>query len=150
MKSKPSLSVPLAALDGTYRNLGYDADIEICGASSPSPHSCSCASLVAKLITMFPAEIAAADLVWARDKIVVSYVTLSHFEGPLFNATGWLAVGMVAEFDIESAYVVGVGIQGEIWVAWVRGDGDPLEGEPQCTTVEERSEVWYKAIKNKA
>ncbi|KAJ6600441.1 hypothetical protein DFH09DRAFT_901426, partial [Mycena vulgaris] len=162
--SNTSLPLPLAALAGTYRSPGYGADIELCATTLTPPHSPACAALVAALNATFPAELAATDLVWAWDKLAVSYVTLSHFAGPLFNVTGWLAIptqnasapywaydaglgGNVAEFAIEAGRVVGFGMRGGIWVAGERGDGDPFEGEPQGETVEERSEVWYDAIR---
>lgn len=87
-----TLPVSLAAVQGTYRNLGYGADIELCATSAGSslPHNCT--SLVAQLNGTFPVELAAADLVWAWNKLEVTYVTLSHFEGSLFNMTGWIAL----------------------------------------------------------
>lgn len=77
---------------GTYRNLGYGADIELCApaAKSPSP---ACAALVTRLNSTFPAQLAAADLVWAWDRALADYVTLTHFDGAVFNVSGsWIAM----------------------------------------------------------
>ncbi|KAJ7474462.1 beta-lactamase/transpeptidase-like protein [Mycena galericulata] len=165
-KSNATLPFPLTTVLGTYQNLGYGADVELCSAI---PQSDNCTALVGKLNSTFPAELAAADLVWVWEKFGASYVGLSHFDGPIFNVSGWIAMptsnssspfwgydagfeGNVAEFDVDTArgQVIGFGIRGGIWVAGVRGDGDPSEGEPQGKTVEERSEVWYQAISGQA
>ncbi|KAJ7635884.1 beta-lactamase/transpeptidase-like protein, partial [Mycena rosella] len=127
--------------------------------------SANCTSLVANLNSTFPAELAAADLVWAWDKSFVTYVALSHFSGAVFNVTGWIASptgnvsapfwasdsgleGNVAEFVVSAAGVVGFGIRGGIWGAGNRGNADPMEGALQGATVEEKSEVWYDAVEN--
>ncbi|KAJ7512344.1 beta-lactamase/transpeptidase-like protein [Mycena galericulata] len=169
-KSNATLPFPLTTVLGTYQNLGYGADVELCGASA-IPQSDNCTALVGQLNSTFPAELAAADLVWVWDKFGASYVGLSHFDGPIFNVSGWIAMpfgttqptsnssspfwaydagfeGNVAEFVVDTArgQVISFGIRGGIWVAGVRGDGDPSEGEPQGQTVEERSDMWYQAI----
>ncbi|KAJ7663560.1 hypothetical protein B0H17DRAFT_308939, partial [Mycena rosella] len=145
--STAPLPFPLAVLEGPYRSPGYGADINLCQASPGLSRSANCTSLVANLNSTFPAELAAADLVWAWDKIAVTYVTLSHFSGAVFNVTGWIAnptgnasapfwasdaglEGNVAEFVVSAAGVVGFGIRGGIWVAGSRGDAQPNGG---CT-----------------
>ncbi|KAJ7321670.1 beta-lactamase/transpeptidase-like protein, partial [Mycena albidolilacea] len=87
-----SLPFELSAMLGTYRNLGYGADIELCApaAKSPSP---ACAALVTRLNSTFPAQLAAADLVWAWNRVLADYVTLTHFDGAVFNVSGsWIAM----------------------------------------------------------
>jgi hypothetical protein len=77
---------------GTYRNLGYGADIELCvsAAKSPSP---ACAVLVMHLNNTFPSQLAATDLVWAWDYVLADYVMLTHFDGAVFNVPGsWIAM----------------------------------------------------------
>ncbi|KAJ7655903.1 hypothetical protein B0H17DRAFT_1265352, partial [Mycena rosella] len=161
--STAPLPFPLAVLEGPYRCPGYGADINLCQASPGLSRSANCTSLVANLNSTFPAELAAADLVWAWDKLAATYVTLSHFSGAVFNVTGWIAnptgnasapfwasdaglEGNVAEFVVSAAGVVGFGIRGGIWVAGSRGDANPMEGALQGATVEEKSEVWYDAV----
>lgn len=94
-KANASIPFSLSTVQATYRNLGYGADIEVCGtkSSTSSPEqSGNCTSLVANLNSTFPAELAGADLVWAWDKFAVNYVSLSHFDGAVFNVTGWIAM----------------------------------------------------------
>jgi hypothetical protein len=88
--SNASLPFKLAAAEGKYRNPGYGSDIALCAPSTASPN---CKAVLARLNSTFPAEIARADLIWAWDRITADYVSLTHFDGPLFNVTGW--VGMV-------------------------------------------------------
>ncbi|KAJ7494033.1 beta-lactamase/transpeptidase-like protein, partial [Mycena latifolia] len=146
-----------AALQGTYRNRGYGRDIALCAPSAAAPH---CVPALAALNRTFPAALAGADLVWAWDRIELSYVTLAHVAGALFNATGWIAIdgptgnasapvftygpavsAMVVEFGVENDTVAGFGIRGGgFW-----GAGDSV-GEPKGNSVQARSEVWFDAV----
>ncbi|KAJ6599968.1 hypothetical protein DFH09DRAFT_627681 [Mycena vulgaris] len=80
-----SLPFKLSAAPGKYRNLGYGADIELYAASGTRSQSPYCASLVANLNRTFPAELAAADLVWAWNRQLADY-------GALFNLTAWFSI----------------------------------------------------------
>ncbi|KAJ7451980.1 beta-lactamase/transpeptidase-like protein, partial [Mycena latifolia] len=149
-----SLPISFADMQGTYRNRGYGRDIALCAPSAAAPH---CATVLAALNSTFPAALAAADLVWAWDRIDLSYVTLTHFDGAVFNVTGWVegptgnasaplftygpvVGGMVVEFGVEKDKVAGFGIRGGFW-----GAGDSV-GEPKGNSVKARSEVWFDAL----
>ncbi|KAJ7662523.1 beta-lactamase/transpeptidase-like protein [Mycena polygramma] len=152
--SNASLPLPFSALAGTYRNLGYGPDILLC---APSAASSSCKALVGGLNSTFPAELATADLIWDWDRLPVTYVSLQHFDGALFNVSGWVAVatgdgsvpswatdagleGNVAEFDVQNGKVTGFGMRGGISQP---GTAVP---QPQGPTVEDRSEIWFDAV----
>ncbi|KAJ7662524.1 beta-lactamase/transpeptidase-like protein [Mycena polygramma] len=149
-----SIPLPLAALAGTYRNLGYGPDIAVC---APSASSASCKPLLARLNSTFPTELAAADLIWEWDRLTATYISLQHFDGALFNVSGWVAVptgnasapfwatdseleGNVAEFDIEDGKVSGFGMRGGI------SQPAPAVPPPQGPTVEDRSEIWFAVV----
>ncbi|KAJ7766554.1 beta-lactamase/transpeptidase-like protein [Mycena maculata] len=149
-----SLPFSLAAVEGNYRNLGYGPDIALC---APSVKSSNCSVLLARLNSTFPAELAQADLVWEWDSRMATYVSLTHFDGPLFNVSAWVPMptgnastpfwaydsgleGNVAEFALVEGKVSGFGIRGGIWIA------GPTVGEPQGTSVEDRSEVFFDAV----
>ncbi|KAJ7475508.1 beta-lactamase/transpeptidase-like protein [Mycena galericulata] len=149
-----SLPFSLPAAQGSYRNLGYGPDITLC---APSATSANCTSLFERLNSTFPAELAQADFVWEWDRRTATYVSLTHFDGAVFNVSGWVPMptgntsspfwaydsgleGNVAEFAVTGGRVTGFGIRGGIWVAGA------TVGEPQGSTVEERSEVWFDAL----
>ncbi|KAF7374353.1 Beta-lactamase class penicillin binding protein [Mycena sanguinolenta] len=156
--------LPTTALARIYRNLGYGADIELCAVlnagRSASP---TCKTLLQQLNSRLPDQFVGMDLVWAWGKVGLgaSYVGLKHFDGGVYNLTGWLALptvddvstslwaytagldpGLTAEFDIntQKGTVAGFGIRGGIWGAGT------VEPEPTGNSVEERSEVWYAAV----
>ncbi|KAJ7494024.1 hypothetical protein FB451DRAFT_1491612 [Mycena latifolia] len=125
-----------STLQGIYWNCGYGRAIALCAPSAAAPH---CAPVLGALSRTFPAAVAAADLVWAWDRIELSYVTLAHVDGALFNATGWVAIdgptgdasapvftygpavsAMVVEFGVENDTVAGFGIRGGGF--WGAGD----------------------------
>ncbi|KAF8171179.1 beta-lactamase/transpeptidase-like protein [Mycena galopus ATCC 62051] len=124
-----SLPFNLSIVEGTYRNLGYGADIELCATSTANPQSPNCTSLIAQLNSSFPIQLAAADLVWAWYRVLAGYGALKHFDGTLFNLTAWVPMppgdpsaplwpydsrlgGNVAEFVLNSTTVTGFGIRG--------------------------------------
>ncbi|KAJ7908943.1 beta-lactamase/transpeptidase-like protein [Mycena leptocephala] len=151
-----TLPFPLTAVQNTiYRNLGYGADIELCGTATGTAQSVHCKALLVHLSTAYPEQIAAADLVWAWDRYLASYVALSHFEGPVFNVSGWIqmptgnasapfwaynSVGGVAEFAVDAGKVAGFGMRGGVW-----GAADFVD-DPQGQTVEERSEAATEVL----
>ncbi|KAJ6462271.1 beta-lactamase/transpeptidase-like protein [Mycena vitilis] len=152
--SNASLPLPFSALAGTYRNLGYGPDILLCAPSAPSS---SCETLVEEINSTFPAELATADLIWDWDRLPATYVSLQHFDGALFNVSGWVTLptgdgsgpswamdaglaGNVAEFDVQTGKVTGFGMRGGI------SQPGPQVPQPQGPTVEERAEIWFDAV----
>ncbi|KAJ6469451.1 beta-lactamase/transpeptidase-like protein [Mycena sanguinolenta] len=154
--SPPNASLPfeLAAAEGNYRNLGYGPDFTLCAPSVGSPN---CTAILATLNSTFPDELAQADLIWAWDTLLVSYVLFKHFDGALFNVTAFFAEptgnasrpfwaydpgldGTVAEFALTNDTISGFGLSGGFWGA------GPTVGEPQGSTIEDRSEVWFDAL----
>ncbi|KAJ7912362.1 beta-lactamase/transpeptidase-like protein [Mycena leptocephala] len=85
----PNASLPLsfAAMQGAYRNRGYGRDIILCAPATAAPH---CRTVLADLNSTVPTALATADLLWAWDRLDLSYVTLTHFDGAVFNVTGWV------------------------------------------------------------
>ncbi|KAJ7154569.1 beta-lactamase/transpeptidase-like protein [Mycena filopes] len=156
------IPVPIASLARKYSNIGYGADIELCAAhtSAATPPSKACAALVPQLKSNYPAQLANADLVWEWGKVSATYMALTHFNGPVFNVSGWIAVAtlgntstepfwaydsglgvsVTAEFDLSRKVVGGFGIRGGLW-----GSGT-VESDPTGDTVEERSELFYMAV----
>ncbi|KAJ6462270.1 beta-lactamase/transpeptidase-like protein [Mycena vitilis] len=149
-----SIPLPFASLAGMYRNFGYGPDIAVC---APSASSSSCKPLLARLNSTFPTELAAADLIWEWDRLTATYISLQHFDGALFNVSGWVAIptgnasapfwatdselqGNVAEFDIANGKVSGFGMRGGI------SQPAPAVPPPQGPTVEDRSEIWFDAV----
>ncbi|KAJ7853265.1 hypothetical protein B0H13DRAFT_2581028 [Mycena leptocephala] len=98
-----SLPLPFAAMQGAYRNRGYGRDIMFCMPTTAAAHC-------------------------RTDHFDLSYVTLTHFEGAVFNLMGWV----VAPTGNASAPLFTYGPIGE--------------GEPKGNTVEARSEVWFDAL----
>ncbi|KAF7334316.1 Beta-lactamase class penicillin binding protein [Mycena sanguinolenta] len=130
----PNASLPfeLAAAQGNYRNLGYGPDITLC---APSAGSSNCTALLATLNNTFPEELAQADLIWAWDTIIATYVLLKHFDGALFNVTAFVPEptanasspfwayssgleGNVAEFELTNDTISGFGIRGRNMGRW--------------------------------
>ncbi|KAJ7348606.1 beta-lactamase/transpeptidase-like protein [Mycena albidolilacea] len=149
-----SLPLPFAAMQGAYRNRGYGRDIMLCAPATPAQH---CRTVLADLNNTFPTALATADLLWAWDRLDLSYVTLTHFDGAVFNLTSWVVAptgnasaplftygptggSVVVEFAVQKGKVAGFGISGGFW-----GAGDSV-GEPKGITVEARSEVWFDAL----
>ncbi|KAJ7154577.1 beta-lactamase/transpeptidase-like protein [Mycena filopes] len=155
-----TISVPIASLARKYSNIGYGADIELCAVhpSAASPASSACAALVPQLKSNYPGLLANADLVWKWGKIAATYMALTHFDGAVFNVSGWVAiatgnvsapfwaydsglgVSVTAEFDLGQEAVGGFGIRGGLW-----GSGAGVS-DPTGDTVEERSELFYSTV----
>jgi hypothetical protein len=57
---------------------------------TPTTAAAHCRTVLADLNSTFPTALATADLLWAWDRLDLSYVTLTHFEGAVFNLTGWV------------------------------------------------------------
>ncbi|CAK5272059.1 unnamed protein product [Mycena citricolor] len=151
-----TLPLPLTKFAAqNYSNPGYGPDIELCAVSQPASPTCS--SLVSAINATFPEQLAGADLVWRWDRLSATYAALTHYDGPVFNVSGWVPLqtrnvsvptiaydsgleGVIAQFDIHEGRVRGFGFVGGLW-----GSGT-LEGEPSGKTAEERSEVWYSAV----
>jgi hypothetical protein len=91
-------------MHGAYRNRGYGRDIMLCTPTTAAQH---CRTVLADLNSTFPTALETADLLWAWDRLDLSYVTLTHFDGAVFNLTGW---------------VVAVRNFGRLYVSWLLTD----------------------------
>jgi hypothetical protein len=74
-------------MQGAYRNRGYGRDIMLCAPATPAQH---CRTVLPDLNNTFPTALETADLLWAWDRLDLSYVTLTHFDGAVFNLTRWV------------------------------------------------------------
>ncbi|KAJ6569365.1 hypothetical protein B0H19DRAFT_693476 [Mycena capillaripes] len=154
-----SLPFPFSAVEGAYQNLGYGPAVQLC---TPRATSAACKPLLANLKSNFPTKLADADLVWSMKLTVELFIVFKHFDGPLFNATGWQAMptgnssapfwaydagleGVVAEFVVQHGKASGFGVRGGFWGA-AGTPGEPSSPEPTGSTVEERSEVWFESV----
>ncbi|KAF8217636.1 beta-lactamase/transpeptidase-like protein [Mycena galopus ATCC 62051] len=153
--------IPNAALARKYSNPGYGRNIELCTIPAEHAASTACAGLVQQLNVTFPEQLVGADLVWAWGKVLASYVTLTHFNAGVYNVSGWIATptvddasasvfaydsgldGVTAEFDVDAqnGTVAGFRMRGGIWGAGTQ------EGEPTGSSVMDRAEVWYAAVR---
>ncbi|KAJ7910141.1 hypothetical protein B0H13DRAFT_2013116, partial [Mycena leptocephala] len=112
---------------------------------TPTTAAAHCRTVLADLNSMFPTALATAALLWAWDRLDLSYVTLTHFEGAVFNRTGWVVaptgnasaplftygpIGgpVVVEFAVQKGKVAGFGISGGFWGAYA-SVGEP-KGRP--------------------
>lgn len=86
----PNASLPVSfdTLQGQYQNLWYREVKELCAPSAESK-SASCTAILATVNATFPTQLASADLIMDWGGFLLSYVTLKHFDGALFNVTGW-------------------------------------------------------------
>ncbi|KAJ6520594.1 beta-lactamase/transpeptidase-like protein [Mycena vulgaris] len=141
-----------SSLVGNYSNHGY-TEVELC-LIFPSPPSATdaCNTLAQTLKSSFPKLIdpTVPTLAFTWDRLASQYNTLSHFEGNLFNLTGWTAdptgnaSSPVWAYDagFSSTHVEfgpgGFGLTGGVWGA---ASGVP---DPQGQTAEERAEVWFQ------
>ncbi|KAJ6630159.1 hypothetical protein B0H10DRAFT_1758968, partial [Mycena sp. CBHHK59/15] len=141
-----------------YSNPGYN-DVELClivpPAVSPSD---ACETLAYTFNSSFPSLIdpTIPTLAFTWDRLAAQYMKLAHFNGNIFNLTGWtgkptgnpsspvwaLDAGF-SSTNVEFGFSdtgSGFGLVGGVWGA---GAGVP---DPQGKTVEERAEVWFAAI----
>jgi hypothetical protein len=81
----------IASLVGHYNNPGY-TEVEMC-LIFPTPGSASnaCRQLAQTLNSTFPALLnpAIPTLAFTWDRLASQYNMLTHFNGNLFNLTGW-------------------------------------------------------------
>ncbi|KAJ7101414.1 beta-lactamase/transpeptidase-like protein [Mycena belliarum] len=142
-----------ASLVGNYTNPGY-TDVEMC-LIFPAPASASdaCTKLAQTLNTSYPqlVDSAVPTLAFTWNQVGSKYNMLTHFEGNLFNFTGWTgyptgnASRPVWPYDagFSSTHIEfgvgGFGLTGGLWGA---GDGIP---DPQGESIAERAEVWFNA-----
>ncbi|KAK1235671.1 hypothetical protein PQX77_001091 [Marasmius sp. AFHP31] len=155
--SDPSVPGGFASLEGTYNHPGY-GDWSFCLFEPAKQPSEACKDFAANLSTTIPGGIdpEIPTLVAPVTSIWFDYVQLQHFDGNVFNVTFlssyptlndtdqpfWTFVQRVpflAEVG-SSGDTVGLGFSGGFWGA---GPGVP---EPQGTTLEERSEVWFEKV----
>ncbi|KAJ7075673.1 beta-lactamase/transpeptidase-like protein [Mycena belliarum] len=142
-----------ASLVGNYNNAGY-TDLEMCLIfPAPASASESCTELAQTLNTSYPqlVDSAVPTLAFTWDQVGSKYNMLTHFEGNLFNFTGWIeyptgnASRPVWPYDagFSSTHIEfgagGFGLTGGVWGA---GGGLP---DPQGESIAERAEVWFNA-----
>ncbi|KAJ7146054.1 beta-lactamase/transpeptidase-like protein [Mycena epipterygia] len=147
-----------SSLVGNYSNPGY-TEFELCLIVPPPPSaSNACKTLAQTLNSTFPSHIdlTVPTLAFTWDRVAAKYMKLAHFDGNVFNLTGWsgqptgnasspvwaLDAGFSSthvEFG-SSKGTSGFGFTDGVWGA---GAGVP---EPQGETAEERAEVWFQAV----
>ncbi|KAJ6463409.1 beta-lactamase/transpeptidase-like protein [Mycena sanguinolenta] len=143
------------SLVGNYSNPGY-ASFELCLiAPPPSTASQGCTTLANTLNSSFPAlfDDTVPTLAFAWDPNVAQYVKLAHFDGDIFNLTGWTGMptgnasspvwaydngftGAKVEFGPSIDGTIGFGLEGGLW-------GAQNSPDPQGNTAEDRAEVWF-------
>ncbi|KAJ7058190.1 beta-lactamase/transpeptidase-like protein [Mycena amicta] len=155
----PTVPGAFAGLVGTYSNPGYTS-FELCLViPAPDSQSDSCKSLTTTLKTTFAefvSDLQVPTLAFTWDRLAAQYVTLSHYNGNVFNLTGWTGMptnprdassplwaydaglsGTIALTGTDTNGTVGFGFLGGVWGA---GSGVP---DPVGQTPEEITEVWF-------
>ncbi|KAF7299684.1 Beta-lactamase class penicillin binding protein [Mycena chlorophos] len=163
-------SVGYAALSGVYSNSGYPS-LELCAIAPPaashaSVQTDSCLALATTLNASFPQYVSRDPDVpmfaFTWDSLAAEYVALTHFDGDLWNLTGWSGLptdphnassalwaydagfaGTVALTGTDANGTVGFGFLGGIWGAGV-GVPDPVV--TNTTTPDEATEVWFAKL----
>ncbi|KAJ7059265.1 beta-lactamase/transpeptidase-like protein [Mycena amicta] len=148
--------LPFEKLAGTYQNLGYGT-IELC-FFTPEPSSAGCQELVKEIPTTLPGVIdPKIPTLLSHWKIFgLSHVSLTHFDGNVFNITGlnskptgnssqpfWVAEqaapGMLqAEWAYDGG-ALGVAMRG----VWGAGEGVK---SPVGESVKDRAEIWFEKL----
>ncbi|KAJ7270753.1 beta-lactamase/transpeptidase-like protein [Mycena haematopus] len=143
-----------SSLVGNYSNPGYTS-FELCLiVPPPSSASQACTTLANTLNSTFPALIdyTVPTLAFTWDRLAAQYMKLAHFDGNVFNLTGWTgmptgnASSPVWAYDagLSSTNVefgasngtFGFGFENGVW-------GAQDSPDPQGNTAEERAEVWF-------
>ncbi|KAF7297131.1 Beta-lactamase domain-containing protein [Mycena indigotica] len=160
----PTVPGGLEAMPGTYSNPGYTS-LELCLITpTPKLQSDPCKALATTLSSTYPQFVAdprVPTLAFTWDRLAAQYVTLSHFNGDIFNLTGWTGMptdprnlssplwaldarfaGTIALSGTDKNGIHGFGFIGGIWGAGV-GVHDPIGQTP-----EDRSEVWFTKTEN--
>ncbi|KAJ6463410.1 beta-lactamase/transpeptidase-like protein [Mycena sanguinolenta] len=137
------------------RNPGYTS-FELClVVPPPSTASEGCTTLANTLNSSFPAlvDYTVPTLAFTWDRIAAQYVKLAHFDGDVFNLTGWTGMptgnasspvwvydagftGTQVEFGASTDGTVGFGFENGLW-------GAQDSPDPQGNTAEDRAEVWF-------
>ncbi|KAK7055396.1 beta-lactamase domain-containing protein [Favolaschia claudopus] len=139
------------SLVGKYSNPGYTS-VELCLiAPPPSTASHACSTLAKTLNSTFPTllgDYSTPTLAFTWDRVAARYMKLAHFNGNVFNLTGWTdmptgnASSPVWAYDagFSSTNVVfgpgGFGFVGGVW-------GAQDSPDPQGKTAEQKAEVWF-------
>ncbi|KAJ7452152.1 beta-lactamase/transpeptidase-like protein [Mycena galericulata] len=151
-----------AKLVGKYSNPGYTS-FELCLiVPAPSSASDACHTLATTLNSTFASHIdpTVPTLAFTWDRLASRYMKLAHFDGNVFNLTGWTGMptgnasspvwaydagfsSTHVEFGASTKGVIGFGFEDGVWGA---GDGVP---DPQGKTAEDRAEVWFEAVSAK-
>ncbi|KAJ7855003.1 beta-lactamase/transpeptidase-like protein [Mycena olivaceomarginata] len=145
-----------ASLVGNYSNPGYTS-FELCQlVPPPSSASHACSTLTQTLNSTFPTLIdnTVPTLAFTWDRVASQYMKLTHFQGNVFNLTGWTGMptrnasspiwaydagfsSTNVEFGVDTANgTSGFGFVGGVW-------GAQDSPDPQGKTAEERAEVWF-------
>ncbi|KAJ7730392.1 beta-lactamase/transpeptidase-like protein [Mycena maculata] len=149
-----------ASLVGNYSNPGY-TQFELC-LITPTPTNASdaCKELSHTFNASFSARLTPGvpTFAWTWDRLGAPYMQISHFDGDVFNLTGWTGIptgnassplwaydaglaGTIVEFGVSNGTgAVGFGFEGGVW-----GEGVDVP-DPQGQTAEERAEVWFEAV----
>ncbi|KAF8641380.1 hypothetical protein AX16_010001 [Volvariella volvacea WC 439] len=169
--SSPSLpSVNVTTIAGTYSNDGYGS-AELCYVNSVGPGTTQfCTDLINSIneqIPQFLANLDSPTFVSKWNKAFAPYILLKHFDGDIFNATGFTIYPtgdpdepyytypdvqlfypwVYAELGTTQggsngtdtdAEIVGFGLFG-VWGA----EGEPL---PREGNLQERAEVWFTKV----
>lgn len=80
-----------SSLVGNYSNPGY-TEVELCLiVPPPSSASKACKTLAQTLNSTFPSHIdpTVPTLAFTWDRLAAKYMKLAHFDGNVFNLTGW-------------------------------------------------------------
>ncbi|KAJ7686800.1 beta-lactamase/transpeptidase-like protein [Mycena rosella] len=144
----------ISSLVGNYSNPGY-TEVEMCLIFPASVSSSDACNMLAQTLnSTFPSLIdpAVPTLAFTWDRLASQYNVLTHFNGDLFNLTGWTgkptgnASSPIWAYDagFSSTHIEfgagGFGLQDGVWGA---ASGVP---DPQGRTAEERAEVWFTAV----
>ncbi|KAJ7222488.1 beta-lactamase/transpeptidase-like protein [Mycena pura] len=148
-----------SSLVGKYSNAGY-TEVELCLVVPSQPSaSDACKALAETVLASFPSSIDSAvpTLLFTWDRVAAQYMKLAHFDGDVFNLTGWTGMpsgnasspiwaydggfsGTTVQFGSSSGRT-GFGFFGGVWGG---GDGVP---DPSGQTTEQNSEVWFEAAR---
>ncbi|KAF7321092.1 Beta-lactamase domain-containing protein [Mycena chlorophos] len=153
-------SVGFDNLPGTYDNPGYTS-VELCAINPTSQtQTDSCKGLAETITSTFPQYVSdVPTFAFTWDRIAAQYVALSHFEGDVWNLTGWTGLptdphnassllwaydagfdGTVALTGVDANGTIGFGFLGGIWGA---GSGVP---DPAGSTPDQATEVWFAKV----
>ncbi|KAF7326632.1 Beta-lactamase domain-containing protein [Mycena venus] len=147
-----------SSLVGNYSNLGYTS-VELCQiVPPPSSASQACGALAQTLHSTFPSFIDSSipTFAFTWDRVAAQYMKLAHFDGNVFNLTGWTgmptgnASSPIWAYDAgfsSTNVVFGSGSNGGSGFGFVGGVwGAQDSPDPQGKTAEDQAEVWFAKV----